>query len=97
MRLKLLRDLQALPEDQLYLCHDKEVADKHKLRCPFKCGCRTWRGGGVVSVDFYSGLPELFNHSRFQDVELVLISSLEPVVGQRWYYTQRLTSTAGEG
>lgn len=50
--LRTLRDLQAMPDDQLYTCADTSVAERHKIAVPFQCGCRQWVGGGLALLSF---------------------------------------------
>ncbi len=87
--LRTLRDLRAMPDDQLYLCSDQHVAEKHQLTIPFKCGCRQWIGGGLVAVEFHSnreGYTGAFQGSRFQASDYANIRTLEPVVGETWQF-----------
>ncbi len=81
---RTLRELQALPDNQLYLCHDQSVAQRHKLQVPFKCGCRLWVGGGVVRVEFYSQNEDY--GTRFQVSDHADVKTLEPVPGETWQF-----------
>ena len=82
MILRRLRDLQALPDDQVYLCHDKDTAAKYELPLPFRCGCRRWLGGGIVRVYFWA---RRFSQ-EWQESSIVSLTSLEPVKGT-WVFT----------
>jgi hypothetical protein len=82
--LRTLRDLQAMPDDQAYLCSDASVAERHGLSIPFKCGCRQWIGGGLVKVEFTSRNPKY--GSQFQSSDYASIRSLSPVTGETWQF-----------
>lgn len=84
--LRTLRDLQAMPDDQLYRCHDASVAERHKIQVPFQCGCRQWMGAGVVRVEFYSNRENVFGSQRYQDSDHASIRTLEPVPGETWQF-----------
>ncbi len=84
-QLRKLRDLQAQPDDQLYLCHDASVGERHKVRVPFECGCRQWVGAGMVKIEFYAN-DQLFSGHRFQESDYADIRSLEPVAGKTWAF-----------
>lgn len=82
--LRTLRDLQAMPDDQAYLCSDASIAERHKLSVPFKCGCRQWIGSGLVRVEFTSRNTDY--GSRYQSSDYASIRSLEPVPGETWQF-----------
>lgn len=82
--LRRLSDLQALPDDQAYLCSDRAVADEHQIKVPFRCGGLSWKGGGLVSVELHSGRDAMFPGSGFKDTALVALRSLTPLEGERW-------------
>ena len=84
--MKLLRELQEMPDNQAYLCRDAEVAAKHEIAVPFRCGCRCWRGGGLVCIRFKSGLPSMFPGNPYQESDMVLLTTLEPIPGGVWEF-----------
>jgi len=52
--MKLLRELQQYPDDQAYLCNCADVAGRFGLPCPFRCGEPLWKGGGLLTVMFFT-------------------------------------------
>jgi len=73
-RLKLYRDLVAVPDTATLLCWNTEVAAKHHLRTPFVVHEPSWKGAGLVNVAFES---LMYPSNKFFSDELVLITDLE--------------------
>jgi len=71
--MKTLRELQAYPSDQAYLCNDMSVAEKFNLPCPFRCGEPIWKGYGLVSVMIVVG-----NGLETGWVDIRNLSALDP-------------------
>ena len=41
--MRTLRELQACPDDQAYLCNDTDTIAKYGLPGPFRCGQPSWK------------------------------------------------------
>ena len=78
--LKRLRDLADLPEDTLFLCDDPEIMSKCGFREPFQCGAVSWRGAGLVSINFYTHVGELYPESAY-----TFLKHLKPLPGEKWH------------
>ena len=85
--MRRLKDLQAMPDEQKYLCTDRSVAERHQLKIPFECGCRLWLGLGIVRIEFYSKNPEYhITKTRFQCQDAADIRTLKPVPNEQWVF-----------
>ena len=85
--LRTLRDLRAMPDDQLYLCSDSSVAERHKISVPFECGCRQWVSAGIVKIEFYSNREEYrVSAMRLQTSDYAKIVTLQPAPGKSWRF-----------
>ena len=86
--MRTLRDLRQQPADQVYLCSDASVAERHRLAVPFKCGCRQWISAGTVKIEFYSNRDEYATGHRLQDADYARIDTLQPVPGEKWTFDE---------
>ncbi len=77
--MKTLRELQACPDDQAYLCNDTDTIAKYGLPGPFRCGQPSWKGDGLLTVLTY--LPGDTDATSVW----VGITSLTPLAGETFY------------
>jgi hypothetical protein len=86
--MKTLKDLQAMPDEQRYLCTDASIAARHNLVVPFECGCRLWLGYGVVRVWFYSKNLDypISLGNPFQDSDCADIRTLQLKGAEKWMF-----------
>jgi len=84
--LRTLRQLQAMDDNQLYLCNDQSVDERHRLQIPFECGCRQWHSAGIVVIEFYSNREKGIMAMPLQTSDYAAISTLEPVPGKHWNF-----------